>query len=36
MNKGSPKKRGEKQVPMCPLCETKHWSRDPHKFSGKK
>ena len=35
VKKGPRKSKGNTGAPMCRLCETAHWGREPHKFKPK-
>jgi hypothetical protein len=34
--KGRDAKSANERSPMCPICKTKHWGREPHNFKGAK
>lgn len=29
-------KKSEDRAPLCPICKTRHWNREPHKFTKQK
>lgn len=29
-------KPSSERAPLCPLCDSRHWAREPHSFKGKK